>query len=287
MENKTYCGKSCEICTYGEALSCPGCRQGPGGTFAKCPIARCCREKCHKACDSCTSWSYCGLRSGRDHEPIRRQQQEERERRQQWEIRQHAPLLARWLSVLFWLFIPEEIAALMTNDNVAAVLPELVLPGTVLSVACTLLYGIGLWNLRPVNDAYGRSAIWRVVGAGCSAASLLMGRLHSLEEQLGLLVLAALVVLGINLYATYLEYNAHADTAQMVDAVLADQWRKLWQRKLWCLLGAASMLLLAFVAPLLAGLLAIAISIALIVLSIQKLVYLYRMAARFREICNT
>lgn len=280
MENETYCGKSCEICTYRETLSCPGCQRGPGGTFSQCPIARCCREKCHNACDSCTSWSYCGLRSGRDHEPIRRQQQQERERQQQWEIRQHAPLLARWLSVLFWLFIPQEIAGLMTNDNVAAVLPELVLPGTILSVACTLLYGIGLWNLRPVNDAYGRAAIWMAVGAGCSAVSLLLG-------QVGLMVLVALAVLGINLYATCLEYNAHADTAQMVDAVLADQWRKLWQRNLWCLLGAASMLLLAFVAPLLAGLLAIAISIALIVLSILKLVYLYRMAARFRELCNT
>lgn len=279
MENKTYCGKSCESCTHRETLSCPGCRQGPGGTFAQCAIARCCRDKCHDTCESCTSWSYCGLRSGRDQEPVRRQQQQERERQQQWELRQQAPLLARWLSVLFWLFIPQAIAGLMTNDNVAAAMPELVLPGTILSIVCTLLYSIGLWNMRSANEAYGRAAACTVIGMGCSAVSTLVG-------QAGLLVLLALVVLGIELYATYLEYNAHADTVQVVDAVLADQWRKLWKWYCGCLIGSAASLLLAFIALLLAGLLLVAIGITLIVLSILKLVYLYRMSRRFRELCE-
>lgn len=258
-------------------VSCPGCQQGPGGTFARCPIARCCREKYHNACDSCTSWSHCGLRSGRDQEPIRRQQQQEREQRQQWEIRQHAPLLARWLTVLFWLFIPQEIAALMTDDNVAAALPQLVLPGTILTVVCMLLYAIGLWNMRSVHSDYGRAAVCMLASAGCSVVSFLVG-------QAGFLIFMGLVALGVNIYATYLEYNAHAQTVEPVDAVLADQWRKLWKWNLWCLLGAAAMLVLAFIALLLASLALLAIAVIMVVLAILKLVYLYRTAARFRAL---
>lgn len=277
MENETYCGKSCEVCTYREALSCPGCRQGPGGTFAKCEIARCCREKYHNACDSCTSWTYCGLRAGREEAPVRRRQDQERALQQWRENRAHAPLLARWLSVLFWLFIPQEIASLMTNDNVVAALPELLLPGTILAVACTLLYAIGLWMMRSANPTYGRTAIFTVVGAAGSALALVLG-------ETDLVVLLALAVLVVDLYTTYLEYNTHAETVEPVDAVLADQWRKLWKWNLWCLIAVGASLLLAFLAVLLAGLLLIATSIALIVLSIMKLVYLYRTAARFREL---
>ena len=43
---ETYCGKVCRECEQKEALSCPGCKLGPGKLYGgDCELAKCCREK--------------------------------------------------------------------------------------------------------------------------------------------------------------------------------------------------------------------------------------------------
>lgn len=164
MEQETYCGKSCTACPHREELDCPGCKSGPGMAFGDCEIARCCREKNHADCKTCTSWNGCGLRAGREQEPVIRLKRSEREAQKKQELQGNAPVLVRWISVLFWLFIPQIVAGLMIDDNVTKMLPALRTPGVLLTMACTLAYGVALWKMQSIDRGYRTAAICNFVG---------------------------------------------------------------------------------------------------------------------------
>lgn len=62
----SYCGKSCETCTDKEALSCPGCKEGPGRFHSdECGIASCARAK-GTHCMECTSLGECSKYRGKN-----------------------------------------------------------------------------------------------------------------------------------------------------------------------------------------------------------------------------
>ena len=69
---ESYCGKNCVQCAYGSQIRCPGCRWSPGapGTTL-CPIARCCQEKGHESCHTCTFKTGCNLWGRRESFPFR------------------------------------------------------------------------------------------------------------------------------------------------------------------------------------------------------------------------
>lgn len=278
MENETYCGKSCETCTERERTACPGCQRGPGSAFGDCAIARCCREKNHVNCQTCTSESFCGLRRGRDQEPYHRQQKREQEAQQKQALRDDAPVLVRWISVLFWLFIPQIIAGLMTHENVVAAFPSLLLPGTVLHTICLLTYGYALWRMQEIHEGYRSAAFCMLVMALANALSLL-----AIPTALQILMGLAVAVVGF--VGVYLEFTAHAEVLSPSEPQLAQQWRKLWKWNLWCLAALVIALVLLLLAPVLAALTVLAAAIATIVLEVLKLVYLRRMANHFREFC--
>lgn len=277
MEQETYCGKSCTSCPHREALDCPGCKSGPGAAFGSCAIARCCREKNHADCQTCTSWVGCGLRAGREQEPVIRQKRSEREAQQKQELQAKAPLLVRWISVLFWLFIPQIIAGLMTDDNVTKVLPGLWTPGVLLTMVCTLVYGVALWNMQSIDRGYRTAAICNfVVG---------LGNLMNFIPSAALQIFIGLGLVALGLASCYVEYNTHAEVLVPTNMPLAQQWRKLWKWNLWCIGGLVLAFVLLLLAPVLALLLVLAVAIAVLVLQVLKLVYLYRMANHFRQFC--
>lgn len=278
MENETYCGKSCAECTDRETLNCPGCKQGPGGTFAKCAIARCCRDKRHDTCGTCTSWSYCGLRNGRDQEPALRLKKQAEEERQQQQDRANAPVVTRWVNVLFWLFIPQVIASLMMQENVVSAFPGLRMPGTLLSFVCVVIYGVALWRMQEIHGGYRNAAICNLV---CAAGSLLA--LSPLKGVLLLMINLALAV--VNLVSVYLEYTTHSEVLAPTSMPLALQWRKLWTWNLWCIAGVVLSFIMLFLIPVLAMLAMLGFAIAGIVLEILKLVYLRRMYWHFQQYC--
>ena len=72
----TYCGKNCESCTWRETQGCSGCETGPGSVYGgDCGIARCCREKGHASCQTCTiGQSGCTKWKGCEAAPAERQQ---------------------------------------------------------------------------------------------------------------------------------------------------------------------------------------------------------------------
>ena len=94
------CGRMCDACTWKEQLDCPGCQDGPGRRFSGgCPIADCCREKGHTACVTCTFSTGCALR--RRDMPQNRLWAMEAERERRARLDRNAPVLAKWLWLLF------------------------------------------------------------------------------------------------------------------------------------------------------------------------------------------
>ena len=61
MLNDTYCGLSCETCTFKDPCACKGCVATKGHPFhGECPVARCCVEKGFLHCGQCPEIS-CAL----------------------------------------------------------------------------------------------------------------------------------------------------------------------------------------------------------------------------------
>lgn len=270
------CGKNCESCGWRETLACPGCQEGPGRVFSgDCEIAACCRGKGHETCATCGFLDRC--RGRIEDEPARRQRAREREAERRKRLDEKAPILGKWVWVLFWLFIPSEIGSLMTNESLAQALPALELPGQVLTVAVSLAYAFGLWKLTPVGQRYR-------VAAACTLATVASGllTLAGLSQGSGLWWLITLPLLAVELAGVYQEYNAHAEALDGVDDGLAEKWRKLWKWEIGLLAGMFGCMLLVLMAGVLGLLALIAVAIGIVVVGVLKLVYLYRTAKVFR-----
>ena len=162
------CGRACDTCTWRDPLDCPGCQTGPGRPYSgDCGIADCCRKKGHADCSSCTYISCCHLRCQREDMPRRRLRElEERQQRQDW-LDRNAPVLAKWLWLLFWLVIPRTLAETLTLDVVASAFPAAGTVGEVLGpwrlwlTAC-FCGSCGQWT---GDTARRRCAVWRAVQA--------------------------------------------------------------------------------------------------------------------------
>lgn len=275
----TYCGKSCEFCSEKESGSCPGCRVGPGRSlYSGCEIAGCCRSKGHESCETCTMKFGCGKRGRREGMPKERRRKAAEEEARRAEIARKAPFLGRWLWVLFWLIIPSSLAALLINNTMVTLIPALKVPGRLLSVLVSLAYGLILLRLSSEEKCY------RTAG-GCTlvvAAIDLLG-IFIPDRKVGLVLLLALVTILVGLAGEYHEYIGHSEVLLEMDSNFAQQWKDLWKWYIIAVLSTAGGFILIFIFRLLGLLVVLAAAIALVVVSIKKLVYLYRMAKLFRE----
>lgn len=157
------CGRMCDACTWKEQLDCPGCQDGPGRRFSGgCPIADCCREKGHTACVTCTFSTGCALR--RRDMPQNRLWAVEAERERRARLDRNAPVLAKWLWLLFWLVTPSVFSNILTMDTVAGAFPTAGVVGNVLAFLISLAYGVLLWQLREAAGRYRTAALCYLAG---------------------------------------------------------------------------------------------------------------------------
>ena len=272
------CGRMCDTCTWKEQLDCPGCQDGPGRRFSGgCPIADCCREKGHTACVTCTFFTGCALR--RRDMPQNRLWAMEAERERRVRLDRNAPVLAKWLWLLFWLVIPSVFSNILTMDTVAGAFPTAGIVGNVLAFLISLAYGVLLWQLREVAGRYRTAALCYLAGGIISGVLLL----PAIPEGNWLWWLLSLPVMVLELCATYQEFYAHAEVLEELDPELAGKWRLLWKWWIGLLLGLFGCIFLALISAILGLLVLLADAIGLLVVGIVKLVYLYRTAQRFRE----
>lgn len=276
-----YCGKDCAACTYKESMNCPGCLAGPGRPGdGDCDLAKCCRAKGHQACVTCSYNVHCGTLRDKHRMPEYRQKKIEAERKRQASIAKRAPFLGKWLWLLFWLFIPTNIASLMANENIAAVLPGMALPGMVLNTACAIAYGVILLILSDQEERYRTAGICTLIAG---VAGVLNVFIPAGAESIGWLLLIAVPTAVVSLVGEYNAFNAHATVLTGVDNILAQKWMTLWKWYIGMFGAMVGSLVVLFISPVLGLLVILAAAIGILVVSILKLVYLYQTAKAFRE----
>lgn len=273
----TYCGKSCEDCPQKERELCPGCHPGPGRSWGgDCEIAVCCRDKGHASCDTCTNSRYCGKRSRRDTMIERRERKQAEEAERKTELARKAPILGKWLWILFWLWIPGAIVGVLTADVLVEAFPALAVPGEILSFCCNLVYGLILIRLTSECERYRLAGLLSIAAAAVGLLSAMLGG----GSWTLILTLPAAVA---GLVAQYLEFMAHGDVLDPFDREGAEKWRGLWKWFIGVYIALIGSVILMLIFPILGLLVALAALIGMMVVSVLKLVYLYRTAKTFRD----
>ena len=278
---ETYCGKSCEECTKKEQLNCSGCKTGPGRQFGgDCELAKCIRDKGHETCETCGFKGNCGTLRSRESMPDYRIRKIETEAMRKAAIAKQAPVLGKWLWIIFWLIIPSTIGSLMANESTAKILPGLFMPGQIINAICSLTYGAILLKLGSEEDRYRTAGICALIaGASSALAAIINGGSEGATWIMIITIPAAIVAI----VGEYNEYMAHSVVLSGVDNELSEKWDVLWKWYIGLFLGIFGGILLMLIIPVLGAIAVIGATIGTVVVSILKLVYLYRTAKIFRE----
>lgn len=275
----TYCGKSCESCMHKESLNCSGCKDGPGKSmYGGCELAKCCKEKGHKTCDTCSYNLNCGTLRRRESIPKERLREIEAEAERRAEIAQKAPFLGKWLWLLFLLVIPSVLASFMTNDNIVSWIPALFLPGQILNILSTVAYGLILLKLSTENEHYKTAGFCGLAAAAVSAVVALISGGGEATWTFMLTLPAAVV----GLVGEYHEYMGHSEILNGVDFAMSEKWGNLWKWYIGSFVAMFTSVVVVIIAQILGLLVMLAATITLLVVSLLKLVYLYQTAKLFR-----
>ena len=280
MAMETFCGKSCNECMLKEQLSCTGCQSGPGRSITgDCKIAGCCREKGHESCSTCSFLQSCWTIKEKDRMPEQRLREQERHAEERRKLDERAPIIGKWLWLLFWLVVPGTISGLMVVEQVVEFAPALRIPGHILGLACNFAYAWFLFKLEPFVDRYRIAALCTVVGTVIVHAVNLIG----FGQDNPLWWLLMIPAMAISYVGCYQEFHAHAEILEGVDSELSGKWRTLWKWFIGVPLSIIGCILIMLIIPILGLLIMLAALIAMCVISIVQLVYLYRTAQRFRS----
>ena len=283
---ETYCGKNCSECAEYQNSLCPGCRQGPGSWLGNdCDIAQCARDKGCATCLGCDSQKTCILCAGASVMPERRKQRSADKGAGQ-ALRRQRKDVGKWLWIYFWMLIPSLISSFMTNNTIVQALPGLKFPGEILDTLVGIAECVLLFLLSKEEQNYGYAAWIRAVLVVIGVAMLPVPDDFLAGSQL-LSALVLIVTMALGAASIYYECEANQTVLNGVDDALAEKWQKLWKRYwvvLVVLLAGTLVAMMQSVFTAVVGLLAVlAASIGTIVVSIQRLIYLYNTAKLFRE----
>ena len=278
--SESYCGKVCSECGRIEQCNCPGCRMGPGKQYSgNCGIAKCARDKGHDTCNSCIFRGNCAALRDRDqmsdcwHEKTQTQQQLEAE------LARRAPVLGKWLWFLFWLIVPSSVGGILA-ENILPLGSGATWFGSLLGGGCSLLYALIILKLGAVQDRYRTAGIYLIIG---NAANLLLTPFSEFFHNQSLYLLAIIPFAVLSLIGQYHEFMGHSAVLIGFDRQLSEKWEKLWKWNIGTYLGLIGCVLVVVIVPLLGILLMLAAAIGIIIVSVMKLIYLYRTAKIFRN----
>ena len=278
---ETYCGKSCAECTKREELNCQGCKTGPGRQFGgDCDLAKCGRDKGHETCETCGFRGNCGTLRSRESMPDYRIRKIEAEAMRKAAIAKRAPVLGKWLWIIFWLIIPSTIGSIMSHETTAKILPGLVMPGQIINAICSLTYGAILLKLGSEEDRYRTAGICALIAGGVSAVVAII---TGTAEEATWTLLFTLPAAVVAMVGEYNEYMGHSAVLSGVDNELSEKWELLWKWYIGLFLGMFGCIIVMLIAPILGVIAILGCAIGTVVVGILKLVYLYRTAKIFRE----
>lgn len=275
---ETYCGKNCAECSYRAGLGCPGCQDGPGKAVSgDCRLANCCREKGHAGCGTCGLRSSCGKYLERKEFPRYRQEKRAAEEARRVEIAENAPFFCKWVGLLFWLSVFSEVVGLVTDERFAEWVPGLYWTGTILGLLGSAGYIAVLLFLSAKNSRYRTAAV-------CLAVVLLVNGIvvFSGIGYAGWSLILTLPAAVVSLAGEYQEFQGYAEILLHADGSLSEKWRKLWKWDIGSFLASIVCAFLVLLSPLLGAAAFLVSMLALLVVGIAKMVYLWRTARVFR-----
>ena len=278
--NETYCGKSCDACDYKISGKCPGCNEGPGHReFGACDLAKCCRDKGYKVCESCRFHYDCYLVRDKEFMPEEMAKKTKNELDRRDKMSKIAPVLAIWINILLWINLPSFIGGLLNNQEVAKVSPPLSLLGVLLILGSQLAYGLILMKIALADKRYKLAGIFLLISLAVTILVLFI------PANAAVLIQAVnLVATVISVVSIYYEIMAHAEVLRGIDNLLGRKWLALWK---WTLISLALSLASGFVmlaVANLAALMVLATAIISLVVTVLKIKYLYDTAKVFKNI---
>lgn len=277
---ETYCGKRCAECASREELNCPGCKNGPGAWIhGDCEIARCCREKNHETCLSCSICYHCGSFSGRANFPKYRQQRQIAEQEAQKQLAKELPFLGKWLGILFWVMIAAEVFGLLANQTVAGWSAGVYTAGVVTVVLAELAQCGILLKLASAEEQYRRAGF-------LSLAATVLGAIAVFADHAQVFaLLIAIAKLIIALAARYHTYHAHAYAVSSFGQARSAQWEAMWKWYIGATVALIAGTLAVFAASMLGAIVFIFATVIMLIVGIAELVILYGTAKDIRNCC--
>lgn len=274
---QTFCGKSCDECTYKEKLSCPGCKAGPGELYhGSCPIAKCCRQHYQKSCTQCSLMLHCGARKQAAALSRKRLQKQQEEQRFLEVFRRQVPFFGKWLWLLFWLIIANIIANFLSLQIFQPV-PMIFYTGKVMHIAFQIAYVLIMFVLAKENPRFKNAGTCILIASGIS---LLQSVVNVLVLQLIILLFGTVA----SLIGTYDEFTGYSEILERYHDSLSEKWSILWKVYLWDHVAMIGSLILLLIFPVLAAFILLISTIGLLVITILKYVFLYQSAKYFRNV---
>ena len=269
--SESYCMKSCAECGR-----CTGCR---AGTYAsRCEIAKCCREKNHENCESCTMGHTCPTRRGRDNMPGTLLYREHREAERLTAQRTSAGVMAKWVWIIFWCGIAALVVGLFGFLEKAVPAIRWVELGA--RAVLNLVIAYGYWRMKDVCDGFKTYAILSLISQAITVV-------HTTLQEGPVRTLIAIPVIIIVLIAYRTQYLAFHEALSGVDEEMSDKWLRQWNLFKISLLAMGVGLLFSIILSLL-GLVIILGGIGvLLFVMIREYVYLYQTAQICRGFSDT
>ena len=191
-------------------------------------------------------------------------------------------LLAKYLWSMFLLSILQIITNLITGQ-LGKYFPTLSTVGSVLQTICLAVCIFLLLKLAPVCLHFKQAATGLIVELVLNLIALAIIGMEL--EVPALTVVLALVVIVVNLYATYHKFMGYAEILVGVDDEQSQKWQSLWRLNMTAIICTAVSIFLAFI-PILGVIFVLALVVFVLVIGIMELVYLYRTAQLFRQLVS-
>lgn len=188
-----------------------------------------------------------------------------------------APLMAKWLWVMFWVNIAHIIINFIKIESSVV---YTTIQGTLANV-CTLVICLSLFKMRGEDKRYSLAALFMLIPV---VLDIVFGVLIGYGDSTGMVIFVALVSVILSLLATYNEFHAHSCIVGGLDCDLGHRWQKLW---VWQIIGIAGTFVSLLLTALAAGfgaVVMIIVAIYLLVIQIIYLVTLYRSAKAYRAV---
>ena len=193
-----------------------------------------------------------------------------------------APLLGKWLWVLFWLAIPQALASLLMSSLFSSQsLPYLL--GQIMQVVYLLGCGLALLKLSSAMDRYRTAGICYLIAGAINIVFSIIP-VPAVGSGLAALVSLVSLVSGIALLiGEYHEYRGHNELLEDVNPALSVKWRILWKWYIGCFIALIGSIVVMFLSPVFGLMVSLTAAVVLVAVLVFKLIYLYRTAMVFRR----